>query len=226
MPPDGDGDGFTDANDQCPTEKGTLNGCPDTDNDGVADKDDKCPTEKGTLNGCPDTDNDGVADKDDQCPTEKGTLNGCPDTDGDGVADKDDQCPGEAGIAANNGCPELKQEVKEQIAFAAKNIQFQFGSYNILKKSHKALDAVVLVLKENPLLKLNIAAHADNAGIPERNMQLSEKRAKAVADYFQSKGIAADRITYKGFGDTQPIADNKTAKGKAINRRVEMKVEY
>lgn len=224
--PDTDADGVADKDDQCPTEKGSLNGCPDSDNDGVADKVDQCPAEKGTLNGCPDSDGDGVADKDDACPTEKGIVNGCPDKDNDGVADKDDKCPDEAGVHASQGCPEIKQEVKQQIAFAAKNIQFQFGSYRILSKSYKSLDAVLLVLQENPLLKLNIAAHADNAGVPEQNLKLSEKRAKAVADYFISKGIDANRITAKGYGDTQPIADNRTAKGKSINRRVEMKVEY
>lgn len=226
LPPDADGDGFADANDQCPNEKGTVNGCPDTDGDGVADKDDQCPNEKGTLNGCPDIDGDGVADKDDICPTEKGTLNGCPDSDNDGVADKDDKCPNEAGATANGGCPEIKEEIKQKIDFAAKNIFFQFASDVILKKSFASLNEVVKVLTENPSLKLNIEAHADNVGLPERNMMWSERRAKAVADYFFSKGIAAERITYEGYGDTKPIADNKTEKGRAQNRRVEMKVNY
>lgn len=230
LPPDGDGDGFADASDKCPDVRGTLNGCPDTDGDGVADKDDACPREKGTLNGCPDTDGDGVADKDDQCKDVAGLqrYNGCPipDSDKDGVNDEEDKCPNAAGIVANNGCPEIKQEVKQKIELAAKNIFFEFASDVILKKSYKALDAVVNVLQQNPSLKLNIAAHADNLGTPERNMMWSERRAKAVADYFVSKGIAADRITYKGYGDTQPIATNKTAKGRAANRRVEMKVDY
>ncbi|RXK62157.1 OmpA family protein [Lacibacter luteus] len=255
LPPDSDGDGFADANDKCPDVKGTLNGCPDTDGDGVADKDDACPTAKGTLNGCPDTDADGVADKDDACPTEKGPLNGCPDTDADGVADKDDKCkdvaglaryngcpipdsdkdgvndeedkcPNQAGVAANNGCPEIKQEVKQKIDFAAKHILFRFASDVILPESFASLNEVVKVLQQNPALKLSIAAHADNLGTPERNMMWSERRAKAVADYFISKGITADRITFKGYGDTQPVASNSTAKGRAANRRVEMKVDY
>lgn len=230
LPPDADGDGFADANDKCPDVKGTLNGCPDTDADGVADKDDQCPTDKGTLNGCPDSDNDGIADKDDKCKDVAGLAryNGCliPDTDGDGVNDEEDKCPNEAGITANGGCPEIKQEIKQKIEFAAKNILFQFASDVILKKSFIPLDEVVKVLQDNPSLKLNIEAHADNAGTPERNMMWSERRAKAVADYFIGKGIAAERISYKGYGDTKPIADNKTAKGRALNRRVEMKVDY
>jgi OmpA-OmpF porin, OOP family len=230
LPPDGDGDGFADANDKCPDVKGTINGCPDTDGDGLIDKDDQCPNDKGTLNGCPDIDKDGVADKDDKCKDVAGLAryNGCliPDTDNDGVNDEEDKCPNEAGIIANSGCPEIKQEIKQKIDFAAKNILFQFASDVILKPSFAPLNEVVKVLQENPALKLNIDAHADNVGTPERNMHWSERRAKAVADYFISKGIAAERITYKGYGDTKPIADNKTAKGRALNRRVEMKLGY
>lgn len=253
--PDKDGDGFDDANDQCPNVWGTVKGCPDTDRDGVPDKDDQCPNIKGTVHGCPDRDGDGVADKDDQCPDEKGTVNGCPDSDNDGVADKDDackdvaglakykgcpvpdtdhdgindeedKCPDVSGTAANGGCPEIKQEVKAKVEYAAKNIFFAFASDVILKKSYKPLDEVVKILQENPQIKLTISAHADNRGTPERNMMWSEKRAKAVADYFISKGISADRISFKGYGDTQPIADNKTEKGRAQNRRVEMKLDY
>lgn len=230
LPLDADGDGFADANDKCPAEKGTLNGCPDTDADGIADKDDACPNDKGTLNGCPDTDNDGVADKDDKCKDVAGLAryNGCPipDTDADGINDEEDKCPTQSGISANGGCPEIKQEIKQKIDFAAKNILFQFASAVILKSSFAPLNEVVKVLKENPSLKLTIDAHADNVGTTERNLYWSEQRAKAVADYFISKGIAAERITYKGYGDTKPIADNKTAKGRALNRRVEMKVDY
>jgi OOP family OmpA-OmpF porin len=230
LPPDGDGDGFADANDKCPDVKGTINGCPDTDGDGLIDKDDQCPNEKGTLNGCPDSDKDGVADKDDKCKDVAGLAryNGCliPDTDNDGVNDEEDKCPNEAGITANSGCPEIKQEIKQKIDFAAKNILFQFASDVILKKSFAPLDEVVKVLQDNPSLKLNIDAHADNVGTAERNMDWSNRRAKAVADYFIGKGIAAERITYQGYGDTKPIADNKTAKGRALNRRVEMKLSY
>lgn len=252
MLPDSDGDGVENTKDACPTVKGTVNGCPDADGDGVADKDDQCPTEKGTLKGCPDADGDEVADKDDQCPTEKGTVNGCPDSDGDGVLDKNDKCPTiagafangcpdsdddgvndandkcpyEKGITANDGCPEIKQEVIEKVNYAAKNIYFKFASDEILKQSFAPLDEIAEILKKNPALKLNIGAHADNRGLSERNLMWSERRAQAVANYFISKGIDAGRITAKGYGDTQPVADNKTESGRSKNRRVEMKVEY
>lgn len=230
IPPDKDGDGIEDQFDPCPTVKGTLKGCPDTDGDGVPDKDDLCPTEKGTLHGCPDTDKDGVADKDDKCKDVAGVVryDGCPvpDTDKDGINDEEDKCPTEAGNGVNNGCPDIKPEVKQKIEFAARNISFEFASDMIQQKSYKSLDEVVKILLENPTLKLSIDAHADNRGTPERNMMWSELRAKAVATYFFTRGITGNRVTYKGYGDTKPIADNATEKGRALNRRVELKVNY
>jgi OmpA-OmpF porin, OOP family len=225
--PDADGDGVADKDDKCPNEKGTLNGCPDSDGDGVTDKGDQCPTEKGILNGCPDSDNDGVADKDDKCPTAAGTnSNGCPDSDGDGIDDGNDKCPNEKGVTANNGCPEIKPEVIEKVNYAAKNIYFKFASDEIIKQSFAPLDEIVKLLQSNPALKLVVNAYADNRGLAERNLMWSERRAQAVANYFISKGIDAGRITAKGYGDTQPVADNKTESGRSKNRRVEMKLEY
>jgi len=231
---DKDGDGFEDKNDLCPNVKGTVNGCPDADKDGVADKDDKCKDVSGVAryNGCPvpDTDKDGINDEEDKCKDVSGVAryNGCPvpDTDKDGVNDEEDKCPNEAGKTANNGCPDIKQEVKQKVEFAAKNISFEFASDVILKKSYKSLDEVVKIMQENPELKLIIEAHADNRGTPERNLMWSERRAKAVAAFFLLKSIAPNRISYKGYGDTKPIADNATEKGRAKNRRVEMKVNY
>jgi OmpA-OmpF porin, OOP family len=223
---DSDGDGVADKDDPCPHEKGTLNGCADSDGDGVGDKDDQCPDAKGTLNGCPDADGDGVTDKEDKCPTAKGNMNGCPDSDGDGINDADDKCPNDTGKAENNGCPEVKQEVIQKVNYAAKNIFFKFASDEILKQSFAPLDDVVKIMKENPALKISIAAHADNRGTTERNTFWSERRAQAVANYLISNGIDAGRITAKGYGDTQPVADNKTEAGRAKNRRVEMKLDY
>jgi outer membrane protein OmpA-like peptidoglycan-associated protein len=224
--PDTDGDGVADKNDLCPNEKGTLNGCPDRDGDGVADKDDACPDAKGTVNGCPDADGDGVADKDDLCPGVKGNYKGCPDSDGDGIGDGEDKCPTVAGTAANQGCPEIKQEVKETVEVAAKNIFFRFGSDVLLNRSLPPLKEVVALLKKDPALQLVIEAHADSIGTAERNQLLSERRAKRVAQFFINSGIDARRISYRGYGATQPVADNATEKGRAQNRRVEMKLRY
>jgi outer membrane protein OmpA-like peptidoglycan-associated protein len=224
--PDADGDGVADKDDQCPALKGSINGCPDTDGDGVADKDDKCPDIKGSLIGCPDSDGDGQADKDDKCPDVKGLFNGCPDSDGDGVGDGDDKCPTVAGKAGENGCPEIKQEVIEKVNFAAKNIYFRFASDELLNRSLPPLKEVVQLLKKDPSLQLMIEAHTDNIGTEERNLALSERRAERVATFFKNSGINPARISIKGYGETRPVADNSTDKGRSKNRRVEMKLSY
>ena len=158
----------------------------------------------------PDKDGDGVEDKNDQCPTVKGTVNGCPDADSDGVADKDDKCKDAAGVARYSGCP-VPDADKDGINDEEDKCKDKSGDV-ILKKSNKALDEVVKILQDNPELKLNIEAHADNRGTPERNMMWSERRAKAVAVYFILKGIAPNRISYKG---------NRKRKGKEPESRNE-----
>lgn len=110
--PDTDGDGLTDPLDRCPSEAGTLDGCPavDTDGDGVPDLRDACPDVAGSADfaGCPDTDGDGVPDSRDACPEEPGSLaaRGCPDADNDGIVDADDACPETPGLALFDGCPD------------------------------------------------------------------------------------------------------------------------
>ena len=111
---DSDGDGLTNAVDECPDVAGPieLKGCPDTDGDGLRDKEDQCPNEAGPAerNGCPpkDSDNDGILDENDQCPNAAGpaSTKGCPDKDGDGIEDDKDQCPNEPGKVATKGCPD------------------------------------------------------------------------------------------------------------------------
>lgn len=237
-PKDTDGDGIIDDNDKCPTEKGVAkyDGCPvpDTDKDGIDDDNDKCPTVPGVARyqGCPipDTDNDGLNDEDDKCPTVPGVARyqGCPvpDADNDGVNDEEDKCPNLAGTVANQGCPEISQEIVTKTAYAAKNIFFETGKATLLKKSFGALNDIVKILNDNPQLKLAIDGHTDNVGTDDYNQSLSDKRANAVKDYLVSKGADASRLTATGYGETQPIADNKTAAGRQKNRRVEMKPSY
>ncbi len=225
--PDADGDGITDKEDDCPKDKGVaaFRGCPDTDNDGIPDKTDKCPREAGSaaLNGCPDRDGDGIADGDDMCPTEKGSaaLKGCPDRDGDGVADRDDRCPDQPGLASNKGCPEMKKEDKAKVELAVKAVQFETGKAVLLPQSKKVLDDVAAVLIKYPEYNLSISGHTDNTGSAAANKKLSEDRAKACYDYLVSKGVAASRLSHAGYGDTKPVGDNKTAAGRAANRRTE-----
>lgn len=237
---DTDGDGVPDTNDQCPgTPAGVkvdANGCPvDSDGDKVPDHLDKCPgTPAGVkvdANGCPvDSDGDGIADHQDKCPDVAGLAKygGCPmpDRDKDGIADEEDRCPDLAGIAANNGCPEIKEEVKKVVSVAAQNIYFATGSAKLLAKSHKSLDEVAKILEADADLKLDIHGHTDNTGKADKNQVLSENRAKSVYDYLVKKGIAESRLVSAGFGQDEPVADNKTAAGRQQNRRVELKLHY
>jgi len=236
--PDTDGDGINDEEDSCVNVAGTLKykGCPipDTDGDGINDELDKCPTVKGIAKyqGCPipDTDGDGVNDEEDKCPNQAGpaSRNGCPvtDRDNDGVNDDVDRCPDVPGTAANNGCPEIPANVTKTIATAAQNIMFVTGSAKLATKSNVPLNRIVAILNENPTVKVSVEGHTDNTGNDDSNQKLSEDRAASVKAYFVSKGITEDRIVSEGFGETRPIADNKTAAGKAKNRRVEIKVSY
>ncbi len=231
---DRDGDGVLDADDKCPDVPGlaALNGCPDKDGDGIADADDKCPDVAGLAKyqGCPipDTDGDGVNDEVDKCPTVKGLARyqGCPipDTDGDGVNDEEDKCPTRVGPASNQGCPVIAKEVVDKINFAAKNVFFATGSFKLLPKSFKSLDAVAGLLKTDESLMIDIDGHTDAQGSDESNQTLSDNRAAAVKNYLVTKGIADSRLKSTGYGETKPVADNKTAAGRAKNRRTEMTV--
>lgn len=225
--PDTDGDGIKDADDKCPTVAGIakFNGCPDTDGDGIQDSEDACPTVAGTLNGCPDRDGDGVKDSDDACPTIAGTLNGCPDSDGDGVKDSDDKCPETAGLASNGGCPEVKEEVKKVLDLAVKNIQFNSGSDVLKTSSYNSLDQVAQLMKENSF-NLNLSGYTDNTGNANSNLELSKRRASAVKQYLVNKGVNANRLSADGYGIANPVADNKTAEGRALNRRVELEIIF
>lgn len=229
---DRDGDGVVDSLDRCPDVVGlsALQGCPDKDADGIADMDDKCPDVPGLAKyqGCPvpDTDADGINDEEDKCPNVKGVARyqGCPvpDTDNDGVNDEEDKCPNEAGPASNFGCPVIDVVIVEKVNKAAQNIFFATGSYKLLAKSFASLKEVVSILKDNPSYKINVDGYTDITGNEQKNQILSENRANSVKQYLIDNGIDESRITATGHGINNPIADNKTAAGRAKNRRVEM----
>ncbi len=226
--PDTDGDGIPDNKDACPEEAGAaeLNGCPDADGDGIADKDDACPDAAGSeeMNGCPDTDGDGLADNVDKCPEEAGEAsnNGCPsdDRDGDGVADKDDACPDEAGDAANNGCPEVPEKLVSFLQGENSTLLFVVNSAVVTEDSNAKLKELTELLKAYPNAKLIIEGHASSDGSMAYNQTLSEKRANSVKEALISMGVDASRLETVAYGETRPSADNKTAAGRAANRRV------
>lgn len=232
--PDSDGDGIEDSKDTCPNQAGLaeFNGCPDSDGDGVPDNTDNCPNTPGlkSLAGCPDADGDGIADGNDNCPNEAGPAanNGCPwpDSDGDGVLDKDDQCPNEAGTVANNGCPEINPtvEVMDTLNEYARTILFDTGKATFKKETDPVLKAMTAIFKEYPKASFTIEGHTDSVGSEKSNQLLSERRANAVKDYLVANGISDDRLSAVGYGEAQPIDDNKTRAGRANNRRVEVKL--
>ena len=227
--PDADNDGIPDKDDQCPLEVGPASrrGCPDTDRDGdgVENKLDACPDVPGSpaAKGCPDRDNDGVADDADSCPEAPGPpeTRGCPDSDLDGIPDKDDRCPNTPGMLMPDGCPEIDKDDLSALLRVTSQVQFETGSDRLKTTSFEALDQVATLMRKYPDFSLQITGHTDNVGNAQANLTLSENRAQVCYEYLISRGIGPSRMEFKGMGGTKPIASNKTAAGKALNRRVE-----
>ena len=232
--PDTDGDGVVDPNDLCPGVAGNpkAGGCPDQDGDGVRDSLDLCPEVPGkpSFSGCPDQDNDGVPDDRDDCPTQKGpfTTKGCPDADLDGVPDIADECPLDAGPIHLKGCPSSQlnkaEETQLKLDSTSNRIRFKKASSELTESSVQILQEIGEILKQNPQFDLQIEGHTDNSGAPPFNMKLSRERVEACASMLQELGIAADRLSFQGYGSTRPIADNSTELGRSQNRRVEFKL--
>lgn len=105
-----------------------------------------------------------------------------------------------------------------------RNVFFEVDSWKILPESQLELDRLVNLLKLNPNLHIEIGGHTDNSGGKEHNMTLSDNRAKAVLEYISRKGVVLERLRSKGYGSENPIADNTTESGKALNRRTEFKI--
>ena len=231
--PDTDLDGVEDRQDDCPNTPGLaeFNGCPDTDGDGIADPKDACPTVAGlaSMNGCPDADGDGITDADDACPNEAGPKanKGCPwtDGDGDGVLDKDDDCPTVVGTVANKGCPEEPEvtvEIIKQLNDYSKTILFDTGKSTIRQESYAVLASIKGIMQEYPSAAFIIEGHTDSQGRETTNQKLSESRAASVRTYLTTLGIDGSRLSSIGYGESRPIATNKTKAGRQENRRVEI----
>jgi OOP family OmpA-OmpF porin len=203
----------------------------DSDGDGVPDNIDQCPgTPAGAPvddKGCPlYSDGDGVPDYLDKCPgTPSGVKvdsDGCPvDSDGDGVPDYLDKCPGTpAGMKVNaDGCP----PGGDTLAIVT-NVNFDFDSSKIRSDSAQKLDRVILILQDNPDVRVRVEGHTDSTGPEKYNMDLSYRRAESVKNYLVGKGIDANRLSVVGYGESKPLVSNKTSAGRAVNRRVEFKV--
>jgi len=116
------------------------------------------------------------------------------------------------------------QPIEANAAIVLKNIFFDPNKYELKPESQVELDEVVQLMKDNPTLKIQINGHTDNSGKAADNIGLSENRAKSVTAYLVTKGVSTSRLSSRGYGDTQPIAANSTANGRAQNRRTELKV--
>ncbi len=232
---DTDGDGVVDRLDRCPMtppgRKVDANGCePDSDGDGVIDALDKCPgTPKGAkvdAKGCElDSDGDGVVDRVDRCPGtpagRKVDASGCElDGDGDGVVDALDKCPDtpKGDKVDAKGCTLLS-------TIQLKGVNFDNDSAAIREDAKSILDEMVAILKRYPDMKVEVAGHTDSRSTDAYNEGLSQRRAQSVCDYFIQMGIDAARLMPKGYGESQPIADNATDEGRAANRRVELRIQ-
>lgn len=234
---DRDGDGFLNDVDKCPDVRGIApDGCPDrdSDNDSFLDSVDVCPTVPGGApDGCPpkDRDLDGFLDGVDVCPDEPGVApDGCPlkDTDGDGILDKDDRCINEPenrnGFEDTDGCPDELPAKVAKFTGVIRGIYFDFGKDSIRKQSTKTLAEAARIFNEYPDIKVDISGHTDNVGNAEYNKDLARRRAESVKRYLVDRGVKAERISTRGAGPDEPIADNAKPAGRAKNRRIEFKI--
>ncbi len=232
-PMDSDQDGVPDYLDKCPDTpigvKVDENGCPiDSDKDGIPDYRDDCPDVFGlaAFNGCPDSDGDGVPDKEDRCPNTPSGYKvdkfGCPvDADHDGIPDSEDDCPQKPGVAELKGCPYTVQSLLNKYNINMKPISFAFDSYQILPEGVQALEQIATALSNHKDFGVQFDGHTDYVGAEEYNLKLSDKRANSAKTFLINKGIGENQIRLQHFGETKPAADNKTSKGRALNRRVE-----
>jgi OOP family OmpA-OmpF porin len=164
---------------------------------------------------------DAVYDGLDRCAgTPKGgsvDAQGCPtDTDGDGIYDYLDKCPDTPRDAT----------VDDRGCWVLKGVYFDTDKWKLKPSAYPILNEAVYVLNRNPDLKVEIQGHTDNVGDAQYNRELSRKRARAVLGYFIQEGISPSRLSYEGYGFSNPVASNATAEGRGKNRRVELKSVY
>jgi outer membrane protein OmpA-like peptidoglycan-associated protein len=210
----------------------------DTDKDGLYDDEDACPTEPEDKDnfqdsdGCPepDNDNDGILDPVDKCPLEPEDKDGfededgCPDpnNDKDRLNDPQDKCPNEY-AETEDGCPKKYQlvVVTDKKIELKQTIYFDFNKATIKPISFPLLNEVGQAMKDHGTIRVRIEGHTDSRGNDAYNLNLSQRRAESVRSFLISAGVDGTRMEPRGYGETVPIADNRTDAGRAQNRRVE-----
>jgi outer membrane protein OmpA-like peptidoglycan-associated protein len=252
-PSDSDGDNIPDGIDRCPdTPAGVLvdpRGCPkDSDEDGIPDGLDRCSdTPRGaTVDalGCPgDEDGDGVLDGLDRCPrTPAGaTVNaqGCVPGQQPGKPTPSALPQGQAPPADTAARPrpaapqpQPRQQPQPQARAPAvgaitpgvlPGVSFEAGTARLRPDSYIALDSIATILLKNPSLRVEIGAHTDNAGRPADDIHLTTLQAEAVRDYLVVKSVPYQQVVARGYGSSVPLTPDNTPRGRAANRRVEIR---
>ncbi|MGM0578260.1 MAG: OmpA family protein [Myxococcota bacterium] len=253
-PGDRDGDGIPDGEDECPLWPEDMDGfedrdgCPDPDNDGdeILDGEDACPNDPEDMDGfedgdgCPDPDNDGdgIPDVDDECPNEPEDMDGfedgdgCPDpdNDGDGIPDVDDECPNEPetvnGYEDDDGCPDYPGvKVEGERILLDTPVVFDRRSHEPESSSYEVLRNLARLMNANPgWATVRIEVHAGGRWRPERWMEVTRERARALRQFLVVEGVAPHRLEIVPKGVTEPVADNETREGRAQNDRVEITI--
>ncbi|WP_342376940.1 outer membrane exchange protein TraB [Myxococcus stipitatus] len=176
-----------------------------------------------------DPDGDSVIGTGDKCPDVAGPVEnaGCPDTDrdGDGIVDRLDRCPEfAAGSRGREGCP-LARHSRNKIVIL-EQVNFATDQDVILSESFPILEEVARVMNENPQMdRVLVEGHTDSRASDAYNLDLSRRRAASVRRFLVETGVAADRVCSQGFGRSQPLSDNETEEGMALNRRVEFTIQ-
>lgn len=166
-------------------------------------------------------------------------VHGDGDDDGDGVPNSRDKCPNTPkGVTVDaDGCPpppppvpapvvpETVTAAREEV-IVIRDVLFEFDSAKLTAADKKKLDVIATRLKrEAATAQLHVSGHTDSVGSDAYNKKLSQKRAASVTDYLVSSGIPrSEFVSVEGFGESRPVADNKSADGRAQNRRVEIKI--
>lgn len=147
----------------------------------------------------------------------------CVDADGDGVCDNVDKCPGTpANVAVDaEGCTAVAEVVRVEL-----DVKFDFDKSVVKEESYSDIKSLADFMKQYPQTTTTVEGHTDSVGPDAYNQKLSERRAKAVRNVLVDEyGVEGGRVDSVGYGETRPVADNATAEGRAINRRVEAEVE-
>jgi outer membrane protein OmpA-like peptidoglycan-associated protein len=131
----------------------------------------------------------------------------------------------EKDAAALSTVGKVEQNDDEISVVLSNDILFEYGKANLSKESKKTLNQAVAILNKIPNRTLQIQGHTDSVSSDEHNMKLSQARAKAVYDYMMQRGLNISKVTYKGYGESRPVADNSTKEGRSANRRVEFRIK-